>query len=54
LPPDAPVDRPFWRWPGFVRKGDTTATLRSRNVRLFKCDFTFAINDEQQSGFFWH
>lgn len=55
LPPDAPVNSPFWRWPGFLRKGDTAAKLRSRNVKVFKCgDFTFAINDEQQSGFFWH
>jgi hypothetical protein len=55
LPPDSPVNSPFWRWPGFLRKGDTSAKLRSRNVRVFKCgDFTFAINDEQQSGFFWH
>lgn len=54
IPPDAPVHSPFWRWPGFLRKGDTAAKLRSRNVRVFKCDdFTFAINDEQ-SGFFWH
>lgn len=55
LLPDAPVNSPFWRWPGFLRRGDTAAKLRSRNVRVFKCgDFTFAINDEQQSGFFWH
>jgi hypothetical protein len=55
LPPDAPVNSPFWRWPSFLRKGDTAAKLRSRNVRVFKCgDFTYAINDEQQSGFFWH
>jgi hypothetical protein len=55
LPPDAPVNSPFWRWPGFLRKGATAAKLRSRNVRVFKCgDFTLAINDEQQSGFFWH
>lgn len=58
LPPDAPVNSPFWRWPGFLRKGDTAAKLRSRNVIVFKCgDFTVAIvaiNDEQQSGFFWH
>jgi len=54
LPPDARVSSPFRRWPGFLREGDTTAKLRSRNVRVFKCgDFTFAINDEQ-SGFFWH
>jgi hypothetical protein len=54
LPPDAPVTSPFRRWPGFLRKGDTAAALRSRNVRVFKCgDFTFAITDEQ-SGFFWH
>jgi hypothetical protein len=54
LPPDAPVSSPFRRWPGFLRKGDTSAKLRSQNVRVFKCgDFTFAIDDEQ-SGFFWH
>ena len=55
LPPDAPVNSPFRRWPGFLRKGDTSTKLRSRNVTVFKCgDFTFAINGEQQSGFFWH
>jgi hypothetical protein len=54
LPPDAPVHSPFWRWPGFLSKGDTAAKLRSRNLRVFKCDdFTLAINDEQ-AGFFWH
>ena len=55
LAPDAPINSPFWRWPSFLHKGDTAAKLRSRNVRVFKCgDFTFAMNDEQQSGFFWH
>ena len=55
LPRDAPVNSPFRRWPDFLRKGDTAAELRSRNVRVFKCgDFTFAINDKQQSGFFWY
>jgi len=51
---DTPVNSPFWRWPRFLRKGDTPAKLRSRNVRVFRCgDFTVAVNDEQQSGFFW-
>ena len=55
LAPDAPINSPFWRWPSFLHKGDTAAKLRSRNVRVFKCgDFTFVMNDEQQSGFFWH
>jgi hypothetical protein len=55
LTQDTPIVSPFWRWPGFLRKGDTAAKLRSRNVRVFKCgDFSFAINDEQHSGFFWH
>jgi len=55
LPPDAPVNSAFRRWPDFLRKRETAAGLRSRHVRVFKCgDFTFAINDEQKSGFFWH
>lgn len=54
FPPDAPISTPFRRWPGLLRKGDTAAKLRSRNLRVFKCgDFTFAINDDQ-SGYFWH
>src|SRR5215469_6853273 len=54
LQSDAAVGSPFRGWPGFLRKGDTGATLRSRNVRVFKCgDFILAINDEQ-SGFLWH
>lgn len=55
LPPEAPVYSSFWRWPGFLRKGDTAAKLRSRNVRVYKCDdFTLAINDNLQSGFLWY
>ena len=53
-PVSSPFSSPFRRWPGFLRKGDTAATLYSRNIRVFNCDgFTVAI-DREQSGFFWH
>jgi hypothetical protein len=56
LPPEAPINspfaNPFRRWPDFLQRGDTAATLRSRNITVFNCSaFTVALNE--QSGFFW-